>query len=383
MKNSEVKIRVVRNKTDRQLFCEINSICMMGDKFWVPPLKEIVLNQINPNKNSWFQNGEAQFFIAEINNKPVGRLSVQLDYNHLNLHQDSTGFFGFFDSIDNQEVVNELFKKAFEWLKYKKIRKVRGPFSLNINQESGLLIDGFESSQRMMMGHAKPYYEKLILGLGFSKVKDLYAYLTPMDTAIPYKYRHILERFISRNSGLTFRHLDMKKYDRDIRIIVDLFNQAWKDNWGFIPMTDADAKNMAKELKPIIIPELVWFAFVDDKPAAMAVALPDLNEMISDLGGRLLPLNWIKLIWRIINRRTWSSRTRIPLMGVAPEFKNKTMGSILALIVIGSIREASLKLNLPICEMSWVLEDNRSTRHSLESIGARIYKTYRVYEKEI
>jgi len=383
MKNSKIKIRVVQNKTDRELFCEVNSICMQGANVWVPPIKQMVLNQINPNKNSWFQNGEAHFLIAEIDNKPVGRLSVQLDYNHLNLHKDSTGFFGFFDSIDNQEVTNALFKKGFEWLRNKGLRKVRGPFSLNINQESGLLVEGFESPQRMMMGYAKPYYEKLILNTGFFKVKDLFAYLTPMDTAIPYKYRDILERFINRNSGLSFRHLDMKRYDSDIRIIVDLFNQAWRDNWGFIPMTDIDARNMAKELKPIIIPELVWFAFIDGKPAAMAVALPDFNEMISDLQGSLLPLNWIKLLWRIINRKTWSSRTRIPLMGVAPEYKNKTMGSILALIVIGSIREASLKFNLPICEMSWVLEDNRATRHSLESIGGKIYKTYRVYEKAI
>ena len=140
---------------------------------------------------------------------------------------------------------------------------------------------------------------------------------------------------------------------------------------------------MAKEFKPILIPELVWFAFYEDEPAAMAVALPDLNEMIADLGGRPSLTGWAKLALRLLTRRSWSSRTRVPLMGVAPRFIQKPLGSVLALMVIGSIRRESLKLNMPICEMSWVLEDNEPTRHSIESIGGRIYKTYRVYEKEI
>lgn len=383
MEKNPIRVRSVKNRSDRILFCSIPSLFMKDDEAWVSPLQQMLIDQINPKKNPWFHHGEAEFFIAERDNLPVGRLSVQIDFTHINFHSDSVGFFGFFDTIDDQSVVNELFSYAFAWLKERKINKIRGPFSLNINQESGLLVEGFESRPRMMMGHARPYYEKLILNLDFVKVKDLYAYLTPMDTAVPHKYLDILERYISRSKELTFRHLDVKNYNRDIRIIVDLFNRAWEDNWGFIPMTDLDAANMAKELKPIIIPELVYFAFYKGKPAAMAVALPDLNEMISDFNGRLLPFNWIKLFWRIFNRRSWSSGTRIPLMGVAPEYKNKATGSMLALIVISEIRKASMKLNLPICEMSWILEDNKATRHSLESIGGEIYKTYRIYQKEL
>ncbi len=148
-------------------------------------------------------------------------------------------------------------------------------------------------------------------------------------------------------------------------------------------MSEADAHHMAKELKPILIPELVWFAFYENEPAAMAVALPDLNEMIADLDGRLWPTGWAKLAWRVLTRRSWSSGTRVLLMGVAPRFKNKPLGSVLGLMVMGAIRRESLKLNLPICEMSWVLEDNTQTRHSLETIGGRVYKTYRVYEKAL
>ncbi|MGB1876817.1 MAG: dATP pyrophosphohydrolase, partial [Rhodospirillaceae bacterium] len=150
-----------------------------------------------------------------------------------------------------------------------------------------------------------------------------------------------------------------------------------------IPLTEADAKHMANKFKMILIPELVWFAFYEGKPAAMAVALPDLNEMIRDLGGTLWPMGWMKLAWRVLTRRTWSSGTRVPLMGVAPRFKNKPLGSVLGFMVMDAIRRESLKLNMPVCEMSWVLEDNTQTRHSLETIGGRVYKTYRMYEKAL
>lgn len=383
MTTSEIIVRPVNTGADMDAFLSLPDALFSDDPVWVPPLQMMVRDQLNPKKNPWFQRGEAQLFLAERNGAALGRISAQVDRGHLDLHKDSTGFFGFFNCVDEQPVADALFAAAGVWLKEKGLSRVRGPFSLSINEESGLLVDGFESPPRMMMGHARPFYQTLVEGAGFEKVRDLFAFLTPMDTALPYKHMKLLQRSIDRNPGLSFRHLDPKNYDRDIGILVDLFNAAWTENWGFVPMSEADAHHMAKELKPILIPELVWFAFYENEPAAMAVALPDLNEMIADLGGRLWPKGWAKLAWRVLTRRNWSSGTRVPLMGVAPRFKNKPLGSVLALMVMGAIRRESLKLNLPICEMSWVLEDNTQTRHSLETIGGRVYKTYRVYEKAL
>ncbi|MEQ9112356.1 MAG: dATP pyrophosphohydrolase [Rhodospirillaceae bacterium] len=383
MTTPAITVRSVTSKADRETFIALPAAFLEDDPAWVPPLKMMVRDQLNPKKNPWFSHGEAQLFLAERNGAPIGRISAQVDRSHLERYSDDVGFFGFFDCVDEQPVADALFEAAGAWLKERGVKHVRGPFSLNINEESGLLVEGFESRPRMMMGHARPYYQTLVENAGFAGVRDLLAYLTPMDPALPLKHMKILQRSIDRNPGLSLRPLDPKNYDADIRILVDLFNAAWAENWGFVPMTEADAQHMARELKPILIPELVWFAFYEGEPAAMAVALPDLNEMIADLGGNLWPTGWMKLALRILTRRSWSSGTRVPLMGVAPRFKQKSFGSVLALMVIGSIRTESLKLNLPVCEMSWILEDNTPTRHSIETIGGRVYKTYRVYEKAL
>ncbi len=383
MTESVISVRPVASRADMNAFLSMPAVCQGDNPVWVEPLEMMVRDQLNPKKNPWFGHGEVQLFIAERNGAPLGRISAQIDQRHLQLRNDSTGFFGFFESVDEQPVADALFQTAQGWLKEKGMTQVRGPFTLNINEETGLLIEGSESPPRMMMGHAPPYYQTLVENAGFEKARDLYAYLTPMDTALPYKHLKLLQRSVDRNPELSFRHLDPKAYDEDIRILVDLFNAAWADNWGYVPLTEEDAQHMAKAFKLILIPELVWFAYYENEPAAFAVALPDLNEMIADLGGRPSPKGWARLAWRLYTRRSWSSRTRVPLMGVAPRFKQKSLGSVLALLVIGSIRRESLKLNMPICEMSWVLEDNEPTRHSIESIGGRIYKTYRVYEKAI
>ena len=378
-----ISIEPVKGRTHMRAFLDVPNICQGIDPMWVPPLEMMVRDQLNPKKNPWFGHGVAQLFVAYRGDKPVGRISAQIDQSHLKLRNDATGFFGFFECVDDQAVADTLFTAAQGWLKGKGISRLRGPFSLNTNEESGMLVDGFESPPRMLMGHAPKYYQDLVQAAGFEGVRDLLAYLTPMDTALPYKYLELLKRLTKRTPELTFRHLDPNNYDRDIKILVDLFNAAWSENWGFIPLTEKDARHMAKEFKLILIPELVWFAFNNNEPAAMAVALPDLNEMIRDLGGKLSPINAVKLAWRLFSKRSFVSGTRVPLMGVAPRYKNTSLGSVLALMVIGSIRTESLKLNMPVCEMSWVLEDNAPTRHSIESIGGRIYKTYRIYEKLI
>jgi len=378
-----IAIRRVEGAADWRAFYDIAHVCQGHDPMWVPPLEFLQRQQLNPKANPWFQHGEAAFWIAHKDGRPAGRISAQVDRTHLEIRKDATGFFGFFECIDDQDVANALFAAARAWLKERGLSRILGPFSLNINEESGLLIDGFDCPPRVAMGHAQPYYSKLVEGAGLAKAVDMLAYLTAMDTALPEKSRKWLERALNRDKRLTLRPLDTNNFERDIAIIVKLFNAAWADNWGFIPLTQRDVAHMASEMKLILIPELVCFAEISGEPAAMCVALPDLNEMIKDLGGKLLPFNWAKLAWRLLNKKTWASGTRVPFMGVAPAYKNQVMGSVLALLTVGAVRKESLRLGFPICEMSWVLEGNHQTRHSLEAINGRVYKTYRMFEQPI
>jgi len=209
------------------------------------------------------------------------------------------------------------------------------------------------------------------------------AYLTPMDTGLPFKQLKWLKRALDRNPSLAVRSIDMSRYDEEMKAIGQIFRTAWAENWGSIPQTDAELQHMADDIKLILIPELVSIATIDGKPVAFCMAWPDLNEMIRDLKGSLFPFGWTKLLWRLMTRRSFVSGTRVPLMGVMPEYKNKPMGSVLALLTVGAVRDASLKLRMPICEMSWVLETNTQTCHSIEDIGGRVYKTYRMYERTL
>ncbi len=378
-----IKIRRVGSGATLGQFFDAAHTAQGHDPYWVAPLRLLEAPRFDLKKNPWFQHGEAALWVAEMDGRSVGRISAQVDHTHLKLRDDATGFFGFLETIDNQRVADLLFETAIAWLREKGMRRCLGPFSLNINEESGLLVDGFNCPPRMMMGHAQPHYAKLVEAAGFTKSVDMFSYLTPMDTGLPFKQIKWLKRALARNPTLGMRQLDTSRIDEDIRTIVRIFNAAWTENWGFIPLTDAEVSHMAREMKMILIPELVSFATVNGEPVAMCVALPDFNEIIRGLNGRLWPTGWAKLAWRILTRRSYVSGTRVPFMGVLPEYKNKPMGSLLALLTVGALREASLKLRMPVCEMSWVLESNTQTRHSIEDIGGRVYKTYRMYEKAI
>ena len=389
--SSAIMIKKVGEGATIADFVHVPHVTQGHDPYWIAPLSldlgpMLAVGEgprINPKRSPWFQHGEAAFFIAMRDGTPVGRISAQVDHNHLKVHNDATGFFGFFETIEDQHVTDALFRVATEWLRANGMRRVVGPFSLNINDESGLLIDGFNCPPRMLMGHAQPYYQTLVEAAGFTKVVDMRAYLTPMDTGLPYKQLKWLKRALERNPGLAVRRIDMSRYDEEVAAMVDIIRVAWAENWGAIPHTAAEAKFMAEEMKLILVPELVSIATIDGKPVAFCLALPDLNEMIRDLKGKLFPFGWVKLLWRLLTIRSFVSGTRVVFMGVRPEYKNKPMGSVLALLTVGAVRDAQLKLRMPVSEMSWVLETNTQTCHSIEDIGGRVYKTYRMYEKAL
>ncbi len=379
----DVSIRRVVPGADFERFFEAPHVLQGHDAHWIAPMRFMERDRLNPKKNPWFDHGEVAFWIAEHSGKLAGRISAQVDHSRVKLRDDTTGFFGFFECADDQDTANQLFEAAAAWLKEQGMRRCLGPFSININDESGLLVEGFNCPPRMMMGHAQPYYGALVEGAGFVKTVDMLAYLTPMDTALPFKQLKWLKRALARDKRLAVRSLDMRRVDEEVATIVRIFNAAWAENWEFIPLTEADVAHMAAEMKLMLIPELVSFATIDGEPKAMCVALPDLNEMIRDLNGKLWPTGWAKLAWRVFTRRSYVSGTRVPFMGVMPEYQNKPMGAVLALLTVGAVRDASLRLRMPVCEMSWVLENNTGTRSSIEAIGGRAYKTYRMYEKVI
>jgi hypothetical protein len=388
--SASIAVRLVGVDASTADFVRVPHITQGHDPYWVAPISlelgPLAVGEgplVNPKRNPWFQHGEAKLWVAERNGKPVGRISAQVDHNHLKLYNDASGFFGLFECIDDQSVADALFNTAFAWLREKGMRRCIGPFALNINNESGLLIDGFNCFPRIAMGHAQPYYQRLVETAGFGKVVDMRAYLTPMDTGLPYKQLKWLKRALERNPRIAVRTLDMKRYDQDFAAMMDIYRVAWAENWGSIPVTEAEAKHLAEEMKLIILPELVSIATIDGVPAAFCLAVPDFNEMIRDFKGRLFPFNVFKLLWRLLTRKSFVSGTRVIFMGVLPEYKNKPMGSVLALLTVGAVRDASLKLRMPVCEMSWVLETNTQTCHSIEDIGGRVYKTYRMYDRAL
>jgi hypothetical protein len=345
----------------------------------VPPLAIERLDHIS-NRNPYFDHAEAQLFIAWRGDEPVGRISAQIDSLHLKIHQDATGHFGFLDAIDDREVFAALCDAAESWLRTRNMRRIRGPFSFSINDEVGLLIDGFDKPPFLMMGHGRPYYRESIESLGYSKAKDVLAYQFQVDLDLPEPLLAMVEK--AKASGeLAIRPMSKRNLRRDLAIIVDIFNDAWSSNWSFVPMTSAEIEKLGTVLSYLIKDEYIAIAEFRGAPAAMIVSLPDVNRWIRDLGGRLLPLNWIKLLWRII--ATKPEGYRIPLMGVRTKYQQSPAGAVLAAAVIEAVHSYHRSRGAKISELSWILEDNVAVRRIIEGLGASCYKTYRIYEKLI
>ena len=350
------------------------------DPSWVPPLLFERLEHLDPRKNPYFDQAETAFWTARRGDTPVGRISAQVNRAHLERHGDNTGHFGFLEGIDDAEVFAALLETAEGWLRERGLAHVVGPFSLSINDESGLLIEGFETPPYLMMGHARPYYARRLEAQGYRKAKDMIAYTSDMTAAPPPVVTATLAK-LQGKANVNLRHLNMAHYRREIETIVDIFNDAWAENWGFIPMSPAEAAFLAKNLKPLITPEFVAIAEVDGEPAAMAVTLPNVNEAIADLDGRLLPFGWAKLLWRLKVKGTRTGR--MPLMGVRRRYQKGPLGLALALGVIDAVHRYHQARGTKCGELSWVFEDNRPVRRIIEMLGAKPYKTYRLYQKDL
>ncbi len=370
----------VDNRAGLKRFLEVPTAIYAGDGAWVQPLRFERLEHLDPRKNPFFATAEVAYWTARRNGKYVGRISAQVNRAHLERHEDATGHFGFLDGIDDPGVFQALTAAAEAWLRERNLERVVGPFSLSVNDESGLLIDGFDTPPYLMMGHARPYYARHLEACGYRKAADLIAYLYDMAKEPPAAAVKTIE-WLRRAAGVRIRPLDMSRYREEVETVAEIFNAAWADNWSFVPLSPADIAFLAKNLRPLVSPGHAAIAELDGEAVAMAVTLPNVNEAIADLGGRLLPFGWAKLLWRLKVRGTQTAR--LPLMGVRQRFQNGPLGAALALGVIDGVRRYHASRGTKWGELSWVLEDNTRVRRIIEMAGATAYKTYRMYEKDL
>ncbi len=348
-----------------------------ADPCWVPPLKMERKWHLSA-KNPYFEHAEFQAWIACRGKQVVGRISAQIDQLHLQRYHDATGFFGLLEAEDNQETFHALFAVAEEWLHHRGMKRIRGPFSLSINDECGLLVEGFDCPPPIMLGHALPYYGSRVEEQGFAKEQDLLAYRVATDTPQP---RH-LEMLIKRSGEhVKIRPLRKDFFKEDLKIIQDVFEDAWSENWGYIPFTPAEFAELGKNLKFLVDVDFVSIAEVDGEPAGMMVTFPNLNEMIQDLNGRLLPFGWLKLLWRL--KVSGAKSARVPLMGVKRRYQGSRLGAAIALMLISPLHLKARKEGIKEVDMSWILEQNLAMRKIIESVGSTLYKRYRIYQKDL
>ncbi len=366
--------------TDRKLldqFIRLPQRLYRDDPNWVCPLY-LEQKERFTDKNPFFQHARWQAWVAFRQGRPVGRISAQIDALHQQKFADDTGHFGCLEAENDPELFDALFSHAEQWLKAQGMKRVTGPFNLSINEECGLQIAGFNTPPRIMMVHGHPYYAPAVEAQGFRKAVDLMAYHQHPDFESPKVMQRLVRRVAHR---VTIRPLNRKHLRAELELMRDIFNDAWSENWGMVPLTQAEFLEVGKTMTLLIDDDFVQIAEVDGQPAAMIVCLPNINEAIRDLDGRLLPLGWLKLLWRLKVR--YPKSARIPLMGVRKRYHHTPFGPALSFMITDTLRHAVMARGIREMEMSWILEHNSGMRNIIESLGGVAYKTYRLYEKTL
>lgn len=380
MSSAPVSVRPVRTKADKKAFIALAYRLNADDPNWVPPLKDEVNGLITPGKNPWFEHAEAQFFLAERGGRVAGRISAQVDTLVLEYIGAGLGQWGMFEGED-EAVFKALIAAAESWLREKGMTRSMGPLSLGIWDEPGLLIEGHDHAPMVMMGHNNAAYQAWVEGAGYAKAKDLYTF--ELDAANPFP--PLVQRIVAagdRNPRIRLRNVDKSRFDEEAALILSILNDAWSDNWGFIPLTDAEIAFAGKKLKPIVFEDMIRVAELDGEPVAFMMALPDLNLLMKDLNGELLPFGWAKLLWRLHRKRF--AQARVPLMGVVRRLHATRLASQLAFMLIETIRAgARAHYGIGRGEVGWVLEDNGPMLSIAEAIDSKRNRTYRIYEKAL
>lgn len=372
-----ISVRPVRDRRDWREFYALPERLQGSDPFWIKPL-HLECKALWSPRNPWFAHAQAQAFVAYRGREAVGRISAQIDRLQPPFEGQAVGYFGQFESVDQHAVCAALLQRAADWLHERGCGYLRGPFDLGINQSCGLLVEGRDTPPMIMMGHAPAYYEALLLASELTPEMDLLAYLLPPNFEAP----PAMARLLKRSAGqIVFRQLRFSDFDREIEQIRQLFNDAWAGNWGFVPITAAEFGHMGKEMRKILKPEYTCIAEVNGSPAGFIIALPNINELVADLDGRLFPLGWIKLLWRLAKQRARSAR--VPLMGVRQTFQRGPLGSAISFGLIERVRTALHADGIAQVEVSWILENNRGMNSMIEAMGGELYKRYRIYGKAL
>ncbi len=375
---TNLNVRPVTTRRDLSGFIRVPHRVYRDDPAWVPPLHLERRLHLSTDHNPYFEHARWQGWVAYRDGRPLGRISAQVDELVLRHRGADLGLFGFLDAPDDPEVYDALFRAAEGWLVEEGMGRAQGPFSLSINHECGLLVEGFDGPPAFMMGHNGPWAPAHVERLGYQPVKDLLAYRVHGDLDYPPVMRSLLRRYGDR---IALRPLRGKKLEEEMALVREIFNEGWAGNWGFVPFTRAELEDLGKTLRLFVDDEFVQIGSVDGEPVAFIVLLPNVNEIIADLGGRLLPLAWARAAWRFLRHRIRVGR--IALMGVRPRFQGTPLGAALALKMIVEIQRVGWEWGMRDAELSWILEDNKPMRRIVEMLGAEVYKRYRIFEKAL
>ncbi len=346
-----------------------------NDPYWVPPLLLDMKNLLDRKKHPFFGHSSAEFFLARRQGEPVGRIAAILNNNHNSVHKERTGFFGFFESINDAGVATALLERAGQWVRERGMDRMRGPMNYSTNETVGLLIEGFDSLPCIMMPHNPAYYGDLIEKSGFSKTMDLYAWWLLTEKGLSPKITRVGERVL-KDQGIRVRCINMKDYWGDVAIIKRIYNDAWSDNWGFVPMTDEEFHHMAKDLKMVVDPRVVLIAEKNEEPVAFSLALPDVNQALKKINGRLFPFGLPRLLY--LTRHI--QQVRVLALGISKKVQN--CNGLGAALYYESFRRG-VEAGYRSCEFSWTLEINDLINRSMQLFGAEIYKRYRIFEKPL
>ncbi len=372
-----VAVRPVRAAADLHKFIAFPYRLHRGDPQWVPPLRMDMRKALSRRKNPFFQHAEAEYFLAERRGgrsaEVVGRIAAIHNRGHNEFHEDTVGFYGFFESINDQSVADSLFHAAANWLKQRGLTVMRGPVSFSTNDECGLLIDGFDTPPAVLTPYTPPHYVDLTERAGFTKARDLFLYHS-VDDQLPERLIRGA-KLIAKRKKITLRSIDMKRFSEEVELIKKVYNSAWERNWGFIPMTEAEIDHLAKDLKPVIVPELVVFAEREGELIGFAVALPDLNVALkTNPSGRLFP-GILKILWKARQ----ITRLRIMLLGVVPEYRRYGADALM----YHWIWDKGYALGYRWGEAGWILEDNTAMNNGLVRMGFERYKTLRLFDRPL
>lgn len=380
MSSAAVTVRPVVSKADKKAFIDLAFRLNADDPNWVPPLKDEVNGLITPGKNPWFEHGEAAFFLAERGGKVVGRISAQVDQLVLQHMGAGLGQWGMFEGED-EAVFGALIATAEGWLRAKGMARSMGPFSLGIWDEPGLLIQGHDHPPMVMMGHNKAAYEAWVERAGYAKAKDLHTY----DLDVSKEFPPLIGRIVAsgeKNPRIRIRKIDKSRFDEEAAVILNILNDAWSGNWGFIPLTDSEIAFAGKKLKPIVFDEIIRIAELDGEPVAFMLTLPDMNAVLPALRGNLFPFGWAKLLWWL-NRKHFVGG-RVALMGVVKRLQTSRLASQLAFMLIEYIRRGGVSAyGMKRGEIGWILEDNQGMVSIADAIESKVNKVYRIYEKAL